>query len=392
VERNLRTLGVGALVRSFGSSMMAPFFVLYLHNVLDVGYIEVGELAVALGVGPLLLSSVGGLLADRIGRRRVFLASLGGEAVCLLGTAAAMHAASLVLVLLAFGSFNIVATLSGPALSAYIADFAVGSARTQGFTAYRVAQNSGFTLGTLVGGSFVGLFGFIPVATAAAVCSGTTAIFVALALDPSPFDLRLAESGRLGAPGPSSPRAGSVRASLRILAHDRTFLVLCLAFALAGMVAAQWQLTFPLFAVGRLGISYAVLGLGLATNGLIVVFGQTAMTNGLLGRRHTTIAIFGTAAYATGFLVLGAADEFAVMPLLGFFAAVLVLTVGENLLFIPQSTLASNVAPPAEVGGIVLASVANPLLMWAILVIPLVPATLLLRWLGRRIPREADRA
>ena len=410
MDRNLRVLGVGALSRTAGVSMMTPFFVLYLHNILGVGYAEVGALAVAIGIPPLLLTSVGGLVSDRVGHRRVFVASMAGEAVLLFATAAAMRAAALGPVLLAFAGFNVVATLGGPAVGAYIADLTSGSARTQGYTWYRVTHNVGFTIGTFVGGSLVGLIGFVAVAAVAGTFSAATALYLAVALDPSPYDRQLASPAT--ATGPAT-RPGSVRRSLRMLTQDRTFLVLCLAFALATMVAAQWQLTFPLFVVGRLGLSYAVLGFGLGFNGLIVVFGQSATTNALLGRRQTWIGILGTIAYAVGFLVLGVAGEYGLMPLLAFFAAVFVLTIGENLLYIPQSTLPSNVAPPTEVGayngafqtitgvgpllavfvgGVALSAIADPLGLWLVLILPLVPAVALLRWLGGRIPREIDRA
>jgi MFS family permease len=74
-------------------------------------------------------------------------------------------------------------------------------------------------------------------------------------------------------------------------------------------------------------------------------------------------------------------------------------------------TLPSNVAPATEIGsyngvfnliggignslspligGLVLASVANPLALWVILAVPCIPAALLFQWVGTRIPKAAN--
>ncbi|MCI4345816.1 MAG: hypothetical protein L3K07_03585, partial [Thermoplasmata archaeon] len=141
--------------------------------------------------------------------------------------------------------------------------------------------------------------------------------------------------------------------------------------------------------------------------------GQAPTTEAVIGRRHTTLAIVGVLLYVGAFVGLGAAGLWLILPSLAFLAAVVVLTVGENLVSIPQSTLPSNLAPPGEVGsyngafntvggagflvatllgGVVLALSANPLLIWAILVLPAVPAVLLLRHSASRIQGNADRA
>ncbi len=411
MDRNLRALGVGAVVRAFGVSLIGPFFALYLNNVLGVGYVEIGLLIVIIGVPPLLISSVGGLLADRVGRRRLFVISLVGEAAALFATAGAMALSSLVLVVAALAAFGIVSTLGGPALSAYVADFSFGSERTRAFTWFRVGHNLGFTLGVVAGGALVGIWGFVPVALVGGFFAAATVVFVLAVMDPSPYDLALAHDGASDPVAP--PRTGSVRESLWILAHDRTFLVLCTGFAIAYVAVAQWQVTFPLFVHGQLGISYAVLGLGYGLNGVIVVLGQTATTNRVVGQRHTSIAVAGMFCYVVAFLALGIAGQFALLPVVIFFASVFILTIGENLMAIPQTTLPSNVAPATEVGayngafqtitgigplvsifvgGVALAYIANPLVLWTVLMLPAIPAAFLLRWAGRRIPGDGDRA
>src|SRR5580700_9422644 len=99
----LRPVAVGAGFRAFGLSLIGPFLALYLHNVLSVGYAEVGIITAVVAVPPLFLGGAGGLLADRMGRRRLYLLALLLEGVALVVGGFAMATHSLVGVLAAFG-------------------------------------------------------------------------------------------------------------------------------------------------------------------------------------------------------------------------------------------------------------------------------------------------
>ncbi len=413
MERNDRWLGVGAVVRSTGMSLVAPYFFLYLRNILAIGYLEIGVLVAVTGVVPLLVVPFAGLLTDRVGRRRVFLAALAVEAASLLGVSAAMHSRWLLGLLVLVTVVQTVGTIAGPAINAYVADFVRGSDRTQGYTWVRIGWNVGFTLGVLTGGSLIGLLGFVEVGFFAGVVLLGGTLLLALVLDPSPYDLgRGVRSARAadGGPGP----APSVRGSLRVLARDRPFLVLCAAVALASLTQGQWSVVFPLFVNSVLGVPYALLGVGLSLNGLLVVFGQAPTTRALLGRRHTGLLVVGVGVYAGGFLLLGLAGYLAAAVLPIFFGAVVVLTVGENVASIPITTLPSNLAPETDVGayngaffalagvgqllaptlgGLVLALSTSPLVVWAALCAPTLPAVVLvLLYVAPRLDPQANRA
>jgi hypothetical protein len=246
------------------------------------------------------------LIADAV---VVFLLALVLEAASFLALAEAMQARSLVSVLVLAAGVQVVGTVAGPALSAYVADFTQGSDRTMGFTYVRIGWNVGFTVGVFAGGVLIGFLGFVNVALVAGVLllSGTGVL--ASLLDPSPYDL--ARRGAVpGTPTAGSPqRTGSIRQSLAILARDRPFLGLCAAVAVASLTIGQWGTIFPLYVNTVLGIPYAVLGAGLAVNGLVVVFGQAPMTRASLGHRHTTLLALGVAAYAAAFLLFGVVDQ-----------------------------------------------------------------------------------
>ncbi len=411
MERNVRWLGVGAAVRAGGLTLVAPYLVLYLRNVLGVGYVEIGLLVALTGVLPLALVPFAGLVTDRIGRRRVFLVCMAAEALTILLVALAMHERSLVALVVFATLVQTAGTIAGPAISAYVADFVTGSERTLGYTYVRVGWNVGFTLGVLSGGALIGLLGFVDTGLAAGTVLLASTTFVAFVLESSPYDRARRPAGAGAAPRPPGPSAAE---SLRVLARDRVFLVLCAAVALATLTDAQWGTTFPLYVNTVLGVPYAWLGAGLAINGLLVVVAQAPMTRAAAGHRHTSVFVLGTVLYVVGFLLFGVFGLVGVAVIAGFFGVVVVLTLGENLVSIPTTTLPSNLAPASEigsyngaffaitgvgqllapaVGGIVLALALDPLVTWALLVVPALPAMVLLaHYVAPRLERGANRA
>lgn len=416
MNRNLRLLGFGVAIRMLGNALYSPFLALFLVNVLHIAYLEVGVIIAGIGVIQLPFNFLGGLLTDRLGRRRLLLIGLFAEAAATAGLAYAFAILSLELAIVTALAGGIVTTTAGPAASAYIADFAERSERTRGFTFYRIGFNAGYSAGVTLGGLLIASIGFAGAVAVATVVIASGATLMALTLAPSPRDLALGHplptAAASALPSPEAPPV-SMATSFKLLARDRVALELLVAFAFASMVVGQWAVTFPLYVHNVLGVSYSLLGVGLALNGLVVVFGQTFTTESVIGRRHTTIATFGLLLYVVAFLGLGAAGLFGLIPTVAFFVAVVVLTFGENLVTIPSATLPSNLAPKTEVGvyngafamvggggylvavvvgGAVLSATANPLLIWVLLLVPALPALLLFRHAAGRLSPAQDTA
>lgn len=414
MERDLKLLALGVTIRTFGAALYNPFLALFLYSILHVPYLEIGIIFVGVGAVQLPFGLVGGLWTDRVGRRRLIVVSLATEAVLTAALAYAFDLRSLGLAIAVATVGGALLTATGPAFSAYIADWSEGSARTRGFTWYRISFNAGYAAGVALGGLLVAFVGYAGAVLAAAAIIGGAMAFVAVTLQPSPYDRKLA-AGELPKPasGEAQPPRRSLGESLRVVARDRVALLVACGFALLYVTVGQWNVTFALFVHNKLGVSYALLGIGLAINGLVVVFGQAITTEGVIGRRHTSIAIVGGGLYVLAYLLLGISALWMIFPTAVFFASVFLLTVGENLDSIPTSTLPSNLAPAGEVGayngafmtflnaaglaaiffgGAVLSGVSNPLWEWAILVAPALPGALLLRIAGRKIPAHVDRA
>lgn len=411
-DRNLRRLGVVGAVRASGLSLILPFVALYLRNVLGIGFAQIGVLLALLGVAPILITPAGGLLTDRLGRRPLIVASLFAEAAGVGLTGVSMQFHSLPGVFAAALTTSVSGAIGGPALSAYVADLASGSARTEGFTYLRIGWNVGFALGVSSGGVLLGALSFPAVGLLAGGLLLVSSSAQFLLLEPSPYDRQRA-ARRTPHAGPPRYRP-SLSESLRLLAGDRVFLVLCGVAGVASLSVGAWGTTFPLYVNSVLGVPYAILGAGFALNGVLVVFVQGPTTRAALGRRHTSLITLGVAFYVVGFLFFGFVALLPAILVVGFFVAVVVLTMGENVLSIPSTTLPSNLAPPTEVGayngafsaivgvgqvlaptlgGFVLGFGLSPPLTWALLMVPAVPALLVNRlWIQRRILPRADLA
>lgn len=413
MDRNIRLLGFGAGIRALGVSMLYPFVSIFLYTILKLPYEEVGVLLITIGVFPLLVSPFGGLITDRVGRRKLFLASMAVEACSVALVGVSMRSASLVGILLAFSAASVAGNaLAGPAVAAYTADLAVGTERTSAFTWQRIGFNGGYTVGVAAGGGLIALLGYPEVGLAAGAIMGVAIVVLALTLKPSPYDVARS-SDREGAAAAPAPSPAPVRESLRILANDRRFLLFALATFLAALTEGQWGNTLPLYINTFLGVPTSLLGIALAVNGIVVFLGQTPTTKVASGHRHTSAAIIGVILYSVAFLILGVAGlpGFPSLVVTAVFVSMVVLTFGENFSAIPQMTVPSNMAPATELGsyngafsllagagftiapalgGLALGATANAVLVWSLLLIPGVPAIFLFAWLGKLIPKETN--
>lgn len=412
MDRNIRRLGYIGAIRATGLSLVLPYVALYLRRILGFGYVETGVVLALLGVIPILVAPFGGLITDRLGRRPLIVVALIAEAAAITATGGAMLVRSEAGVVAAALATSLAGTIGGPALSAYVADLAVGSERTQGFTYLRIGWNVGFAVGVASGGLLLGVLGYGDVGlVAGGLLAVSTAVLIAR-LDPSPYDRE--HRARRDAPRGVSPARRSVGESVRLLAGDRVFLVLCAIASVASLSVGQWGTTFPLYVNAVLGVPYAILGLGYALNGVLVVVAQAPTTRLAIGHRHTALITVGVALYVAGFLLFGVVALLPMILVGGFFASVVVLTMGENVLSIPSQTLPSNLAPPQEIGayngafsaiqgvgqvlaptlgGVVLAAGLSPPLTWLLLMLPAVPALAVNQlWVQPRILDRPNRA
>ncbi len=329
----LAVLFLIVFVDLIGFGMVIPLLPLYAETFAP-SPVTLGFLMASFSAMQFLFAPILGRLSDRFGRRPILLLSLAGgiAGYLLLGFAASLP--------MLFAA-RIVAGIAGANIStaqAVIADITGPEGRARGMGIIGAAFGLGFILGPAFGGLLYDALGpgapGIGAAATTALAFALTWFLLPETLDPTrrdrathePFDL-----GRLQ----------------RALSHPCLGLVLLIYFA-ATTAFSGFEVTFAQYfshryALGAREVSYLLVGIGLV--GVIV-------QGGLIGRLAKR---FGESKLvASGLLITGVSFGFApYAPSLALAAATLgAMAVGVGITNPSLSALASELADPDEVGGV----------------------------------------
>src|SRR5687767_3714172 len=151
---------VTLFIDTIGSTLLFPFFALYITQKFGVGMTEAGVLLGLSSLFGLIGSMIGGALTDRFGRRRLILFGLVLSALSSLLFGFASDVGMLYFLVVIVG---LLSRVSAPAHDAMMADILPESKRQEAFGITRVVFNYSWILGTALGGliatqSFLALF------------------------------------------------------------------------------------------------------------------------------------------------------------------------------------------------------------------------------------------
>jgi MFS family permease len=296
-------LTVGAFLNRF-ASFSVVFLVLYLTR---AGYSagQAGFAVAAFGVGEVAASWLGGVLADRIGRRNTIAVSMYASAAALV---ALSQAEGLVLIVLVACLAGLAGELYRPAGAALISDVVPAGQRVTAFAVLRLAVNVGFAAGIAVAGFLADRsFTWVFLSDAA-----TAAAFGTLALLTLPHGTR----SRRKDEGP--------RGSLTAALSDRALVTFMAASALVAFIYFQQQATLPLHVTAQPGLTGADLGLLLSINGALIVLLELPVSALTMRRPAREMIALAFVLIGAGFGLTGLAHS---LPLLGITVAV--WTLGE---------------------------------------------------------------
>lgn len=417
--RPILVLVIGTGIRWFGLSFYVVFILLFLHNDLHLSYILAGLIITVIGVGTVPLGQIGGGLSDRVGRRRMIVLSLAGESTGLALLAWGFSLDSLLVILGAILLSRSFAVTGSPSTYAYIADSLGDKLRARGLSWLRVAVNLGTFGGISVAGVLLTFISFGQLTALAALLVGAAATVNGIWLVPTARDLALKakEPGSTrptAAPSPSPLRwvGQTIYSSFRPIWSDRSLPLVMLASILMLLMLIQYAYAIPTFSHSVLGVPYPIVGAAVSLSGLIPVLTQVPTTKALSGRLLTRVGIWGALAYGASYLAFGLDATYRVELIPALFAMVIVITLAENLVFLPIFTLPLNIAPENARGsysgtitmvnafgnnlgalfaGVALTYASQPLVTWGILAAPAIPAILILAYLGSRISQSQNR-
>ncbi|GAA4219478.1 MFS transporter [Actinocatenispora rupis] len=276
----------GTVVNRLGY-VVTPFLVFYL-GARGVPAEQTPYVLGALGAGNLLGPAVGGLLADRFGRRPTMLAGL-------VGTAAAqglLYAAPNVVTLaLAAALLSCAGTTVGPAAGALLADTVAPGAQRAAFSLIHWAINIGTAVAGVLGGFLATQGYWLLFAVDAATCL-TFAVVV----------------GTLLPAGRARPRSGTGGAGYGVVLRDRLMRALLPLFVVGLTIYSLTEVCLPL-AIRDDGLSTTTYGLLAALNAVLVVVAQPFAARILARFRQVPVQVLSSVVIAVGVAATGLAHR-----------------------------------------------------------------------------------
>ena len=316
----------GESIQALGFGLIVPYLSLYLTDTVGTSPARAGLVLAVWSAFALVGQPLGGVLADRIGRRPVIIAGLAVSAVSTLAfaTASSVWAAAAITIPWALGN-----SLFEPAAAALVGDVVADDLRTEAFGVWRVVNNALFALGPPVGALVIWLASLRVIFVIAGV---GIAAYVLLAWRAIPETRPT--------PGEHEPPA-----RFREALHDRSLVILALGTAVVASLFALYESVLPVFLHEHRGIAIATWGVIFGINPVLVTLLQFPIAR-WAGRRSSRVVL------AAGALLSGAGLAL-LAPLAGLGAlvvGVVVLTLGE-MLHAPVSNAAAIELAPARLRG-----------------------------------------
>ena len=361
---------VGTLfIDSLGSTLLFPFFALYITQRFGVGMTQAGILLGMSSLFGLVGSVIGGALTDRFGRRTLILFGLTFSALSSLLFAFASDIRMLYGLVVVVG---LLSRISAPAQDAMMADILPESKRQEGFGITRIAYNYAWIFGTALGGliaarSFLALF----------LVDAVLSLIVAAIL------YRYLPETR-PVPRADTKHEDSLLKTVKgytVVLRDLAYVAFTLAGMLVLIVYQQQYSSLPVYLRDVHDLSSRTYGIMLSVAGLEVVIFQLWISRVIRRYPPFLMMVLGTLFFMAGFSMIGFVQSSGL-----FLLAVITITIGEMIMFPTNKALAVNFSPtemrgrymavydlgwtiPATLGpaaaGLILDNF-NPNLLWAI--------------------------
>lgn len=326
---------VSTLVARTGA-FVAPFLSYYLTRSLGHSAAFAGFVAALNAVGAAVSAVVGGVLADRVGRRGTLLGALVASAVTLVALGS-VHAVWLIAVLAFLAGLANNATR--PATGAIIADIVPSADRGRAYALNYWAINLGFAVAMLSAGA-VASHGYSLLFMGDALANVGCAVVVFFTVPETRPVVGPGAGDHSGSTGDvASERAGSLADVLR----DRVFLGFLGAVLVGAVIYSQAQTVQPIM-MGQDGLGPGAYGAVAALNGILIGVLQLPMTSWMRRYTHGSVLAASSFLMGAGFavpLLISAVGH----PMGVYAASVVVWTIAEIGNTPPQMALGADLAP-----------------------------------------------
>lgn len=331
LPRSVWLVQIGGAVNAFGTGMVIPFMLIYLHNVRGISLAAAGGALAVAAVVALAAGFAAGSVVDRVGGRNTlaFGLLLQTAAMALFPHVRTAWDAAALLALQGVGT-----ACFWPGQSTLLARLADPETRHHAYALQRISMNLGIGLGGVVGGL---------IASTADPHSFT----VLYLLDAATFLAFVVVLGFVREPRRVPAAHGEAKPGYREVFRNRPFLALLglnVVFVAAGY---ETLLLTPVYAKNQAGVSERWIGTIWFANTLFIVLAQMPISKWLEGRRRMLALAAMNVCFAVAALVIlvgGTLFEASAAALV-MTGATLIFAVGECLQGPTQGALVADMAP-----------------------------------------------
>jgi MFS family permease len=328
LPREIWIIFVTTLINRAGT-MVLPFLILYLTEVLKFSSARAGFVLTMYGTGALIAAPLSGWLCDRYGTVIIMKASLFLSGLL---TLLFPLAHTFLTVIIAVITLAIATEMFRPASLAVVSQIVEPAQRKTAFAVSRLAINLGMSVGPALGGvlASISFFSLFLINASSSLVAGVVLLLSKL---------------KIMAPA-SQTHMEPDKKELKSAFWDKHLLYFLIAVIPIMFVFFQHLVTMPLFFVKELRLSPAVYGLMFTVNTLLIVFLEVPLNIATSHWSYRRTLVLGTLLCSLGY------GSFALTT--GFWSvmiAVVIWTFGEMILFPGMSAYVAHIAPPDRQGG-----------------------------------------
>lgn len=319
-------VGVSFIDR-IGSTLLFPFFALYITQKFNVGMTEAGVLLGLSSLFGLIGSTIGGALTDKFGRKQLILFGLVFSAISTLAFGLVSEISVLYPLMIVVG---LLSNVAHPAHDAMIADILPEKQRNEGFSILRVVGNLAWIIGPTIGGFLANInFFYLFLVDALISCIVAAIIFrVIPETKPEPHAHEQSETFLQSVLG------------YRVALRDLAFMAFIVASMLMLVVYQQMYGTLSVFLRDNFNINPSGYGFLMTTSAITVVIFQFFVSRIIKHRPPFLMMALGTAFYVVGFTLFGIVTTYVLFAL-----NIVIITIGEMIVMPMSQAIAANFAP-----------------------------------------------
>jgi MFS family permease len=318
---------VGMFISTIGASMIWPFLMLYVSKRLNTPLTITASLLTLNAAAGLAASFVGGPIIDRFGRKWIMAASLASNGLMYIFLG---HAATFPQFALLLGFGGAVNPLYRSAADAMVADLVPPDKRIDAYSLMRWSNNLGIAIGPLIGGSLAATS-----YTLAFYCAACGMILYSLLLVFFAHETMPVRSIKADTTSPHERFAG-----YPAILGDRAFMSFLITFTMVTVCAVLMWTIMPVYANRTFGISENIYKWIPATNAIMVVTLQTLTTR--VTKRYLPLLVLSIGSF---FYAIAVGSVAFAQSFVGFWIAIIIMTIGELILAPTSSTYVANLAP-----------------------------------------------